>query len=126
RFRAVWAEVEGDLHSRGLKLYVNVPAGDDDFDYKFLAAHSDGLILMDYDPTSGSSRAGPMAAQECFIKNLTDTLKLVPKEKLMCGLGNYGYDWLGKSGSSISVQDAWLTAHDSESDIEFDGDDLNP
>jgi len=53
-------------------------------------------------------------------------LKLVPKDKLMCGIGAYGYDWVGKSGSSISVQDAWLTAHDSEAEVEFDGDSLNP
>jgi cellulose synthase/poly-beta-1,6-N-acetylglucosamine synthase-like glycosyltransferase/peptidoglycan/xylan/chitin deacetylase (PgdA/CDA1 family) len=125
-FRALVGELEAELHSRGMKLYVNVPAGDDDFDYKYLAAHSDGLILMDYDQHSGSTSAGSIAGQEWFIKNLVDTLKLVPREKLMCGIGNYGYDWVGKSGSSISVQDAWLTAHDSEAEVEFDGDSLNP
>ncbi len=125
-FRALVSELEADLHPRGLKLYVNVPAGDDDFDYKYLAAHSDGLILMDYDQHNGSSPAGPIAGQDWFVKNLEDTLKLVPKEKLMCGIGNYGYDWVGKSGGSISVQDAWLTAHDSEAEPEFDGDNLNP
>ncbi|HYB76628.1 MAG TPA: polysaccharide deacetylase, partial [Candidatus Bathyarchaeia archaeon] len=41
-FRALVTELEGDLHTRGLKLYVNVPANDDDFDYRYLAAHSDG------------------------------------------------------------------------------------
>ncbi len=125
-FRALVTELENDLHPRGLKLYVNVPAGDDDFDYKYLAAHSDGLVLMDYDQHSGSSAAGPIAGQEWFVKNLRDTLKFVPKEKLMCGIGNYGYDWVGKNGNSISVQDAWLAAHDSEADVEFDGDSLNP
>jgi cellulose synthase/poly-beta-1,6-N-acetylglucosamine synthase-like glycosyltransferase/peptidoglycan/xylan/chitin deacetylase (PgdA/CDA1 family) len=125
-FRALVTELEADLHPRGLKLYVNVPAGDDDFDYKYLAAHSDGLILMDYDQHNGSSRAGSIAGQDWFVKNLEDTLKLVPKEKLMCGIGNYGYDWVAKSGGSISVQDAWLTAHDSEAEAEFDGDNLNP
>jgi cellulose synthase/poly-beta-1,6-N-acetylglucosamine synthase-like glycosyltransferase/peptidoglycan/xylan/chitin deacetylase (PgdA/CDA1 family) len=125
-FRALVGDLEADLHARGLKLYVNVPAGDDDFDYKYLAAHSDGLILMDYDQHSGSSSAGPIAGQDWFISNLEETLKLVPKEKLVCGIGNYGYDWVGKSGSSISVQDAWLAAHDSEAEVEFDGDSLNP
>lgn len=56
-FRALAAELEADLHARGLKVYVNVPAGDDDFDYKYLAVHSDGLILMDYDQHSGGSAA---------------------------------------------------------------------
>ena len=38
-----------DFHARNLRLYVNVPVGDTDFDLKFLAAHSDGLVLMNYD-----------------------------------------------------------------------------
>ena len=125
-FRALATELEADLHARGLKLYVNVPAGDDDFDYKYLAVHSDGLILMDYDQHSGGSAAGPIASQDWFVDNLENVLKLVPKDKLMCGIGAYGYDWVGKSGGSISVQDAWLTAHDSEGEIDFDGDSMNP
>ena len=125
-FRALVTELEADLHARRLKLYVNVPAGDDDFDYKYLAAHSDGLILMNYDQHSGGSRAGPIASQDWFVDNLETVLKLVPKEKLMCGIGAYGYDWVGKSGGSISVQDAWLRAHESEAEPEFDGDSMNP
>ena len=125
-FRALVSELEADLHTRGLKLYVNVPAGDDDFDYKYLAARSDGLILMDYDQHSGASAAGPIASQDWFVENLENVLKLAPKEKLMCGIGAYGYDWVGKTGSSISVQDAWLTAHDSEAEPDFDGDSMNP
>ncbi|HYY68269.1 MAG TPA: glycosyltransferase [Terriglobales bacterium] len=125
-YRALVDELEADLHPRGLKLYVNVPAGDDDFDYKYLADHSDGLVLMDYDQHSGASAAGPIAGQDWFVENLENTLKIVPKEKLICGIGNYGYDWAGNSGDSISVQDAWLRAHDSEAEPEFDGDSLNP
>ena len=125
-FRALVSELEADFHPRGLKLYVNVPAGDDDFDYKYLAAHSDGLIVMNYDQHSGATAAGPIAGQDWFVNNLENVLKLVPKDKLMCGIGAYGYDWLKKTGNSISVQDAWLTAHDSDADPEFDGDAMNP
>ena len=81
---------------------------------------------MDYDQHSGASAAGPIASQDWFVNNLENVLKLVPKDKLMCGIGAYGYDWVKKIGSSISVQDAWLTAHDSDADPEFDGDALNP
>jgi len=125
-FRALVTELEADLHPRGLKLYINVPAGDADFDYRYLAAHSDGLILMDYDEHSGASRPGPIASQDWFVGNLENVLKLVPKEKLMCGIGAYGYDWVGKVGSSISVQDAWLTTHDSDAEPDFDADSMNP
>jgi len=125
-YRALIGELEADLHTRGMKLYVNVPAGDDDFDYKYLAAHSDGLILMNYDQHSGNTEAGPIAAQDWFQKNLSAILTKVPKEKLICGIGNYGYDWVGKTGISISVQDAWLTAHDSETALTFEPDSFNP
>ena len=84
---------------------------------------------MDYDQHSGASAAGPIASQDWFVDNLENVLKLVPKDKLMCGIGAYGYDWVGhkkRRRRAISVQDAWLTAHDSEAEIEFDGDGMNP
>src|SRR3954471_15008532 len=40
-FRALVAELGHDLHSRGLKLYVNLPTGDDDFDYAFISQQVD-------------------------------------------------------------------------------------
>ena len=46
-----------------MKVYVSVPAGNQDFDYKYLATHSDGLILMDYDQHSGASAAGRSPAR---------------------------------------------------------------
>src|SRR5207245_3336197 len=58
------------------------------------------------------------------------------QEKLICAIGNYGYDWVqrpkrgtlppGVKDTNVSVQDAWLTARDSEADVDFDGDALNP
>src|SRR5215469_3382643 len=42
-FRALVAELGLDLHGRGLKLYLNVPVADKDYDYAKLAAAADGL-----------------------------------------------------------------------------------
>src|SRR5947209_9336401 len=65
-------------------------------------------------------------------------MKIIPKEKLICAIGNYGYDWVEKPkkgkgklppgliDKNVSVQDAWLGSRDSEEDIDFDGDSLNP
>jgi cellulose synthase/poly-beta-1,6-N-acetylglucosamine synthase-like glycosyltransferase/peptidoglycan/xylan/chitin deacetylase (PgdA/CDA1 family) len=125
-FKALVEELSSDLHQRGMKLYVNVPADDDDFDYTYLAAHSDGLILMNYDEHSVSSAAGPIASQDWFTRNLQGALKLVPSDKLICGIGNYGYDWKGKDASNVTVQTAWLHSHESESTIDFHPDSLNP
>ena len=61
---------------------------------------------------------------------------MIPKDKLISAIGNYGYDWVqkpphgplppGVKDINVTVQDAWLAARDSEADVDFDGDSLNP
>lgn len=141
-FKALIAELYEDFHPRNLRIYVNVPVHDDDFDLKFLADHSDGLVLMNYDEHESDSEPGPIASQDWFIDNLKATLKIVPKEKIICALGSYGYDWTTalpapvKKGQKpapekvisaipLSTQEAWQAAYDSESQIDLDDDTLN-
>jgi len=132
-FRALVEELGQDLHARGLKLYVNVPVSDKDYDYQRLAASADGLVIMNYDQHQTTSGPGPVAAQDWFTSNLKQALNDIPKSKLICGIGSYGYDWAvaGKkkrpvSVSTNNVQEAWLHAQESESEIELDQDSLNP
>jgi spore germination protein YaaH len=91
-FRALIAALYDDLHPRNLRLYVNTPVGDPDWDLKFISDHSDGLLLMNYDEHNGDE-PGPIASQDWFLDNLKEVLKTVPKEKVICSLGSYGYDW---------------------------------
>ena len=58
------------MHPQNLRLYVNTPVGDDDFDLKTMADHSDGLLLMNYDQHQTESEPGPIASQDWFIDNL--------------------------------------------------------
>lgn len=135
-YKALLADLAQDLHARGLKLYVNVPANNDDFDYAFIAAHSDGVILMNYDEHYPGGDIGPVSSQAWFTRNLEHALKLMPREKIICSIGNYGYDWavpVGKharqvqaSITGVSVQEAWLHARESDATIQFDPDFLNP
>ncbi|MGH9524960.1 MAG: glycosyl hydrolase family 18 protein, partial [Terriglobales bacterium] len=135
-FKALVAELTADLHAHGMKLHIAVPVNDDDFDYKYLATKSDGLVLMNYDEHYQGGDIGPIASQGWFTKNLVDALKLIPKDKVICAIGSYGYDWSivaqkkGKpkidSARSISNQEAWLSAHESDANIEFDPDSMNP
>ena len=141
-FNALIAALYADFHPRHLRLYVNVPVGDDSFDMKFLADNSDGLLLMNYDEHQTDSEPGPIASQDWFIQNLKDVLKVVPKEKIICSIGSYGYDWTTtlppppKKGQKpqpekvlssipLSTQEAWQEAYDSESQIDLDDDSLN-
>src|SRR5689334_6334934 len=132
-FNALVEELGADLHARGLRLYVNVPVADKDFNYQRLAAASDGLVLMNYDQHQTTSGPGPVAAQDWFIANLNAALKDIPKTKIICAIGSYGYDWslFGKKNritnvDTNNVQEAWLHAQESGSEIELDGDSLNP
>ena len=86
-------ELYAQLRDRKLRLYVNMGAGVDDKTLEQVAANSDGLILMNYDQHEVESDPGPIAAQSWFIANLQRALKVVPREKIICAIGNYGYDW---------------------------------
>jgi cellulose synthase/poly-beta-1,6-N-acetylglucosamine synthase-like glycosyltransferase/peptidoglycan/xylan/chitin deacetylase (PgdA/CDA1 family)/spore germination protein YaaH len=133
-YRALIAELASDLHQRNQKLYLSVPAANPDFDYAYMSKMADGLILMNYDQHYPGGSPGAIAGQDWFTQNLVKALKVVPREKIICAIGNYGYDWTtdkkGKPGMAgvhnVSVQEAWLEARDSESDIDFDSDMLNP
>ncbi len=143
-YKALIGALYDDFHPRNLRLYVNTPVGDDDFDLKYIADHSDGLLMMNYDEHQTESEPGPIASQDWFIDNLTNVLKTVPKEKVICSIGSYGYDWTTslpapvKKGSrrkappvkvlgaqNLSTQEAWQAASDSESQIDLDDDTLN-
>src|SRR5438477_586232 len=133
---ALIGEMAADLHSRGLKMYINVPADDDDFNYKYLADNSDGLILMNYDEHQSESKAGPVASHSFFVGNIQKALKVIPKDKLIVAIGNYGYEWGNKpvecpegthsNVCNLSVQDAWIRSAESETPIDLDSDSLNP
>jgi len=129
------------MHARNLGLYVNVAAATSDSDLKVIAANSDGIILMNYDEHQTTSDPGPIASQNWFVGNLQRVLKVVPKDKLICGVGNYGYDWTLSipnpkdrnrrkpevlSTDNLSVSDAWERASDADADLDLDYNTLNP
>ncbi len=136
-FLALLNELSSDLHSKGMKLYVSAPSKNDEWNYPAVAAVSDGVVLMNYDehyPSPGNP--GPVASQDWFVGNLQAAANKIPLNKIICAIANYGYDWVHKPKKGplppgvkdfvVSVQDAWLTARDSEEDVDFDGDSLNP
>jgi cellulose synthase/poly-beta-1,6-N-acetylglucosamine synthase-like glycosyltransferase/peptidoglycan/xylan/chitin deacetylase (PgdA/CDA1 family)/spore germination protein YaaH len=139
-------ELYGDLHSRNLRLYVNAAVSTTDDDLRGIAANSDGVVLMNYDQHQIESQPGPIASQDWFVGNLTRVLKIVPKEKLICAIGNYGYDWAmsipnppkkGRAGKRVEqpkviytedlpVSEALQRAADADADLDLDYDTLNP
>jgi cellulose synthase/poly-beta-1,6-N-acetylglucosamine synthase-like glycosyltransferase/spore germination protein YaaH/peptidoglycan/xylan/chitin deacetylase (PgdA/CDA1 family) len=130
-----------EMHARKLQLYVNAAVATSDSDLKVIAANSDGIILMNYDEHQTTSAPGPVASQSWFVANLVRVLKVVPKEKIICGVGNYGYDWTLSipnpkdrhhskpqvlDTENLSVSDAWERASDADADLDLDYNTLNP
>ncbi|HKW16054.1 MAG TPA: glycosyltransferase [Terriglobales bacterium] len=136
RFVDLLNGLSSDLHSKGMKLYVSLPANDPDFDYRAIGKAADGVVLMNYDEHFGGGPSGPIASQDWFVNNLTQAKKYIPLNKLICSVANYGYDWVkkpkrgrlpeGEHDTNKNVQDAWLAARDSDADVDFDADSMNP
>ncbi len=150
-YRDLIATLYAQMHSKNLRLYINVPVGDDDWDLGFMAANSDGLQLMNYDQHQTESGPGPIASQDWFVQNLKNVMAKVPKQKIFCAIGSYGYDWtmsLPPDGAStakgkrskpapplvpavvhsdnMSTQGVWQAAADSGSEIDLDDASRNP
>jgi cellulose synthase/poly-beta-1,6-N-acetylglucosamine synthase-like glycosyltransferase/peptidoglycan/xylan/chitin deacetylase (PgdA/CDA1 family)/spore germination protein YaaH len=136
-------ELYAGMHPLNLRLYVNTAVATSSDELKQIADNSDGVILMNYDEHQVTSDPGPIASQEWFLGNLTRVLKSVPKEKLICAVGNYGYDWTlsippsAKKGAKpgkpqvlntedLSVSDVWQRASDADADLDLNYDALNP
>ena len=133
---ALLQELGSDLHARGMKLYVAVPPHNSEYNYPAIAAAVDGLVLMNYDEHYPGGESGPVASQDWFVQNLKYATSVIPRQKIICAIANYGYDWVEKPKKgklppeehdhSVSVQEAWLAARDSDVDINFDDDAMNP
>ena len=52
------AELYADFSKKNLRLYINVPTSTDKKMLAFEAAHTDGIVLMNYDQHENTSRAG--------------------------------------------------------------------
>ena len=135
-YQALLQELSADLHAHGMKLYISVPPHNEDYDYPKLAAAADGVVVMNYDEHFPGGASGPVASQDYFVNNLKYAASVIPKDRLICAIANYGYDWVRKPAKgklptdahdvNVSVQEAWLAARDSDEEITFDDDALNP
>ena len=135
-YEAFIAELYGALHGRNLRLYVNTSVSTPDSDLKAISSNADGIILMNYD-----EHEVPVASQTWFVGNLTRALKTVPKEKIICAVGSYGYDWTMSipdpkdrkhpkpvvvDTEDLPVSEAWQRASDADADLDLDYDSLTP
>ncbi|MGJ7910773.1 polysaccharide deacetylase family protein [Neobacillus sp. LXY-1] len=84
-------KVSKSFHQHGLMVTVDVPPKNKSFDYISLAANVDRMIVMLYDQHNSISKPGPVAQSDWAKESLTQLP--IPSDKLIAGLGIYGYDW---------------------------------
>lgn len=92
------------LHDRGRVLWVTVHAKETDAgydvrnlaqDYRALGASADRVVLMAYDWHWETGPAGPIGPADWVDRVIRYAVTQVPRDKLVLGVGLFGYDWGG-------------------------------
>lgn len=109
-----------DALPKGAQLAVTAPAADEAWPLAKLGKVADRLILMAYDQHWETGVAGPIAAQRWFVDQVETGLRAVGRDRLIVALGSYAYDWHGDGTDALSIEEAWLNAHDSGAPVAFD------
>ena len=120
-------ELRATLHPDGLLLTQSVPARDSAYDLPRLADIVDYLVVMAYDEHSQFGTPGPVASRKWFRDQVAE-LRDLPGEKLIVGLGNYGYDWsTGASEATVvTFADVMAAARSRHGAVAWDDDAGNP
>ncbi len=105
----------------GSQIAVTVPAADDAWPLAALSRVADRVVLMAYDQHWQGGTPGPIAAQDWFVEQVAHAQHAIGRDKLVVALGSYAYDWHGGTADALSLEEAWLAAHDSQARIAFDG-----
>lgn len=120
-------EVSIAFRSRGLMITQDIMPFDTDYNLKELAKYNDYLFLMAYDEYSLTSNPGPISSQKWIEAAVDNLAGKVPEEKIVLGLGAYGYEWSQdeESNTNLSYQEALSKASGSDSKIIFNNDTYN-
>lgn len=110
------------FHRHGLYVSQDIQPANEDYDVKELAKYDDYLMLMAYDEHSSVSAPGPVSSQQWIGKSLDAVASQIPEQKIILGIGAYGYDWTpkGDNNQSITIHDAMSLAADSDTPVNFD------
>lgn len=101
-FTGFVTELAGSLHAAHKLLYVTVhPKADDDGydgrnqaqDYRAIGEAADKVFVMTYDWHWETSTSGPIAPYAWMEQVIKYTVTQIPTEKIVLGVGLYGYDW---------------------------------
>ena len=114
------------LHTLGMTVTMDVEPKNNDYDYKKLSDYNDYVILMAYDQSNNQSGPGPVSAQKWIEDALDWTASRIQSDKIILGLGGFGYDWAnGKQDSAFTYNQAINKAKVLGAKIMYDNDSYN-
>ncbi|ADG82246.1 glycosyl hydrolase family 18 protein [Thermincola potens] len=130
KFNDFLKRLKDKLRAEGYLLTVSVPAKTWDnkqdawsggFDYRFIGSVADRVMLMTYDEHWFGGSPGPIASLPWVENVLKFTTSQIPKDKLLLGIGTYGYDWGQKGkGRTVSSSKALQLAKQYGAKIQWD------
>ncbi len=117
KYTTFLSELKTALVKQGGLLTVSVPAKQGDepdnvwsggFDYQKIGQIVDRVMIMTYDEHWFGGSPGPVASLPWVQKVVKYTVSQIPADKVLLGLGIYGYDWTssGKTARSLPMTDA--------------------
>ncbi len=121
-------QLRARLRPAGRLLTQTIPGDDATWPAAEYAAVNDRVFVMLYDEHDPSDNPGPIASQAWFERHLRRVLTRVPADKLLIGIGQYGYEWSDTSESALELtfQDVMVLARDSHVMPTMDAGSLNP
>lgn len=106
-----------DLHARLAPKHrvvaITMPVDDENWHPRAFADVADKIVLMAYDEHWQGGQPGPIASNGWFLGHVADMIKGTAPGKVVVALGSYGYDWHEGHADALTIEEAWLAAHDS-------------
>lgn len=121
-YRRFIAEAHARFAPHNWLVTMAMPVDDPDWDIHAYARLADKLFLMVYDEHYPGGPAGPIASQPWFVQRLRASVAAAGRTKAIVAIGNYAYDWQDgqTDADSLTDEEAWLLAHDTQATTRFD------
>jgi spore germination protein YaaH len=129
-YSAFIRDLSGALHKEHKRLSLTVHAktsepgdwsGAQAEDWRALGVSADEIRIMAYDHATDQTAPGPIAPLSWVERVLRLAVSEIPRDKVLLGVGTYGYDWTGANeGTSVQWADAEATARDHAVAVEWD------
>ncbi|WP_292010685.1 polysaccharide deacetylase family protein [Chryseobacterium sp.] len=120
-------ELSTNFKENNLLVTMDIMADNEDYNIQKLNPYVDYFVLMAYDEYSAGSDAGPLSSQKWIEAQTDNLLKKTTPNKVILGLGAYGYDWSTNTddNTSVTYMEAITKANASQAHINFDDNTFN-